>query len=326
MKITRFVALLYLAGAFGFAGHVQAQQGATDVPQEFPPASYDGRQYVDSRGCVYIRAGIDGATSWIPRVNRARDHICGQTPTFGASNTRTAATIPDSAERITLEPAQAAPVRSAPPPQPAPAPQQAARTAPAPQPQVVKPAPRVVRTAPPPQPAPAPAPAPQRVVRQAAPAPAPAATAPQQGGCPGASAISRQYIGNNQGLTVRCGPQQSNHVTVIRRGEKPVEGKNVYIRRGYDDSNLRFAPERGEHYMVPDQVYATLSVEQETVVPRGYERAWSDDRLNPLRAFQTMSGFNATQDIWTNTVPRRLVANAKRHSIKPAIVVMKIAD
>lgn len=188
---------------------------------------------------------------------------------------------------------------------------------------MVKPAPRVVRTAP--------APAPQRVVRKApAPAPvvrqAPAATAQKPGGCPGASAVSRQYIGNNQGLTVRCGPQQSNHVTVIRRGEKPTEGKNVYIRRGYDDSNLRLTPERGERYMVPDQVYATLSVEQETVIPQGYERAWDDDRLNPYRAFQTMSGFFATQEVWTNTVPRRLVVNAPRHRIKPAIVTLKTTN
>ncbi len=320
MKIARFLVPLCLVAAFGTADPGAAQQRSTDIPLEFPPASYDGRQYVDSRGCVYIRAGVDGATSWVPRVNRARQHLCGQTPTFGASNTRTAARVPDSAEQITLEPAQAAPVRSAPPP-PVPAPQPAARPAPAPQPQVVKPAPRVVRTAP--------APAPQRVVRPAAPKPAPAPAQPQttattqQGGCPGVSAVSRQYIGNGQGLTVRCGPQQSNHVTVIRRGEKPVEGKNVYILRGYDDSNLRITPDRGERYMVPDQVYATLSVEQETVVPAGYQRAWEDDRLNPYRAYQTMSGFFDTQAIWTNTVPRRLVATAQRHSIKPAIVTIK---
>ncbi|MHA6325230.1 hypothetical protein [Roseivivax sp. CAU 1753] len=322
MKMTRFVALTYMAVALGFAGHVQAQQSATDVPQEFPPASYDGRQYVDSRGCVYIRAGIDGATSWVPRVDRGRKHVCGQTPTLARSaTTRTAAQPTSGAEQITLNPPASSAPRTAPPP--APAPQPVARQAPAPKPQVVKPAPRIVRTAP--APAPKPAPAPQRVVRRVAPAPVPAPTA-QATGCRGASAVSQQYIGNSQGLPVRCGSQQSGHVTVIRRGEAPTEGKNVYILRGYDDSNLRLAPNRPERYMVPDQVYATLRVEQETVVPPGYTRAWTDDRLNRFRAYQTMSGFFDTQQVWTNTVPRKLVATASRHSIKPAVIVMNVRN
>lgn len=52
-------------------------------PAEMPPASFAGQQYVDSKGCMFVRAGRDGEVLWIPRVSRQGVPICGNPPSGG---------------------------------------------------------------------------------------------------------------------------------------------------------------------------------------------------------------------------------------------------
>lgn len=44
------------------------------------------------------------------------------------------------------------------------------------------------------------------------------------------------------------------------------------------------------------------------LIPKGYRLAWTDDRLNPYRGVGTPRGEAAMRLIWTDDVPRRLVA------------------
>src|SRR6056297_529286 len=108
MKVTRVLAIAVIAASVG-VGFVQAQSMASnDVPAEFPPSSYEGRQYVDSKDCVFIRAGIDGNRSWVPRMTRSRELLCGFQPSLANAKAKPAVEPAQPAARkvATSRPAQ----------------------------------------------------------------------------------------------------------------------------------------------------------------------------------------------------------------------------
>ncbi len=280
MKIFRQVLVATVVGALS-AGMASAQI-KEQQPAEFPPSSYKGKQYVDSKGCVFIRAGIDGDVSWVPRVTRARKVICGFEPSLKAEESASAVArpAPQQAEQITLETADAA----------TPAVEPVIEAKPAP---VKRPAAKVRRTATP------------KPVQRAAPKPVVTAqvAAPQahiDTACPNASPVGQRYLTKSGKLVIRCGPQ-SEPVGVHVGGAQASAGRVVA-----QDLNtpITVSPNRR---IVPRHVAQNRVNTRNVRIPKGYKPAWNDDRLNPHRAEQTLAGREHMLLVWTNTVPRRLI-------------------
>ena len=319
MRLTRIVALSMVAATIGFTAAEADSLGKNAVPAEVPPASFKGKQYVDSRGCVFIRAGIDGMVNWVPRVTRSRDMLCGYQPTFAQTETKPAQvpvpevkpTAPESKPATT---AAAAPEATAPKVAPVarpakiaePARQSAMKTTaatPAPKPVVAKtrraaPKPKPVAIA---KPAPAPAPVQVRTTRT------PTAHNP----CTNLGNSGRYYTGAE--TAVRCGPQTQTPATIIRREDVVVmrNGKPVTVQRrvvSQRPAGAAAAPvASGKVRVVPRHVWEQQQAATAGVrVPEGYRPVWKDDRLNPRRAHQSLDGIRSTDLIWTRTVPRQL--------------------
>ncbi|MEO6301482.1 MAG: SPOR domain-containing protein [Paracoccaceae bacterium] len=277
-------------------------------PSNYPPASFTGQQFVDGRGCVFLRAGYGNNTNWVPRVDRSHKPLCGFPPTFGAQ----------VAAALQADMAPEAPATMAPTPAPStgPAPTVfsstkpvAAQPAPAPQIAMVAAAPYVASSGPAPT-----------VYKSAPAAPlqlafvAPAATYQTAA----ASSASISCFTNAPNLE-RVLLQNGGTALVCTRGDGTLSGwRSPLFAQANGVGAALSNPALNSTTMAGAVVvggYATRTVAPPIVVartaiptpPKGYKSAWKDDRLNPLRGVGTPQGQAAQDQVWTRTVPMVLI-------------------
>lgn len=308
VRVFSMVALIAAATAT-WVLPVDAQTTRFREPAEFPPASFTGTQYVDSRGCIFVRAGVAGTTRWVPRVTSNRQNLCGAQPTFAngapaSAGTTAQAALPPGATLITAPPVAAAAGAAASTPPAANTPVRpvqrpaAVRVEPAAPP---RPAARVNARVSPQQPVTAQRPgAPMRTIASITTPPTlnrvPQTVAARPVAGQLASATTRCAAG------VRCGPQTQDPITRADGTGRRVEAPVITLTRR-EQASLN-----PQTRIVPRHVaQAQANAANAAVVPPGYRPAWQDDRLNPYRAHGTVAGKAAMDLIWTQTVPRRLI-------------------
>jgi hypothetical protein len=92
MKTGLFGAMLLWGAMFATALWAQTQSPLSR-PAETPPATYAEPQYIDSKGCAFRRATIDGRVTWAARVTAHRQQVCGLPPSVSPEDLAVDATI-----------------------------------------------------------------------------------------------------------------------------------------------------------------------------------------------------------------------------------------
>ena len=286
LKVLSVVVFAAIVGSYSVNAQTVAQIGG---PAENPPAGFTGQQYVDSRGCVFLKAGYGGRATWVPRVSSNRRALCGFPPTgtirapIEMADDMPAVAPGDKAPAVMAEVAPVArPAAKAP----------MATIASLPQARPVFVAPVVVaKTAP---------------MVQAAPSPlfeVASGNGVPQGkiGCYSSAPVAHRVTLRNGGTAVVC----TRGDGTLEGWRPPIYADGSRVGASLDIPQVVASGPTG-HGRAAAQDHAAAPA---PAMPRGYRAAWTDDRLNPHRGRGTAEGQAAQDQIWTQEVPAQLVTN-----------------
>ena len=292
-------------------------------PANLPPPGFTGQQFVDSRGCVFMKAGFGSNVTWVARVSRDYRPLCGFPPSFG------------QAVIAAVEAAMAPDPEAGPPPsEPATPPVQVATVAPeapqaaAPSPQVTTQRPqggflamlfgpqtrRAAQTRPAAQAAPI---IPAMPVQVAAPAAPTAPPAQQLATAPLGDEAARIQCFTQAPRLERVLLRSGGTALVCTRGDGTLTGwRPPRFPQGAGVGAALGQPALSDGVMAgatmlgaPTSSNArTAAANAVPTPPKGYRLAWTDDRLNPLRGQGTAQGQAQQDQVWTRDIPAVLVA------------------
>jgi len=293
----KLISVAVVAAVFGAASAEAQSVARVGGPANLPPAGFEGQQWVDSRGCVFLKAGYGGQVNWVPRVGRDRRAMCGYPPT---GTTRAAIEVATEAE-MAAPVAEAAPrVMAAMEPVVPVTPRTSVALRPAPvlaDPVVAAPKPSA-------------RPAPYVEVAPSGGYEVVASSGPGAGqiGCYSSAPVAERVKTRNGGTVVVC----TRGDGTLTGWRPPVYPQGAGVGAALTDPVVASRGDHGgnhfNHGVSGRDGDGYSQAHAVPTPPKGYKLAWKDDRLNPNRGKGTAQGWADQDQVWTRKVPSELVA------------------